>query len=219
MGGTDEFNSWTSAVQVTAADFMSMDKALALMPRQADGSLPNVPFMQLVAGSDLIDHGQDVGLPFTGSAPDLGAYEFGATKPAGAPDAGAPDASMPMLDAGVSTGGSAAQPPTTGTMEPPSGAAGRASAGSGGAASPARAGTGAAPIGQAGMAVQQAGAPAGAGGAAGAAGSGTPNASSGTDGCSCRVGRSGSSKHALVSALALCGLFVFRTRRRRRTPA
>jgi hypothetical protein len=29
----------------------------------------------LVAGSDLIDRGLDVGLPFTGSARDLGAFE------------------------------------------------------------------------------------------------------------------------------------------------
>jgi hypothetical protein len=29
-----------------------------------------------VAGSDLIDKGVDVGLPYTGSAPDLGAFEF-----------------------------------------------------------------------------------------------------------------------------------------------
>jgi MYXO-CTERM domain-containing protein len=216
MGGTDEFNSWTSMVQVTAADFMSMDKALALMPRQADGSLPNVPLMQLVAGSDLIDRGQDVGLPFTGSAPDLGAYEFGATKPADAPDAGMPDA-------GMSAAGSGAQPPA-GTMQPPSGAAGRAAAGAGAAGdvAPARAGRGGAAIGQAGMAVQQAGAPAGAGGAGGAAaaaGSGGPSTAAGgaNDGCSCRLGSAGTSEPAWLSALAVCGAFVLRVRRRRRS--
>ena len=32
--------------------------------------------MKLVAGSDLIDKGIDVGLPFNGSAPDLGAFEY-----------------------------------------------------------------------------------------------------------------------------------------------
>jgi MYXO-CTERM domain-containing protein len=221
MGGTDEFNSWTSMVQVTAADFMSMDKALALMPRQPDGSLPNVPLMQLVAGSDLIDKGQDVGLAFIGSAPDLGAYEFGATKPAEMPDAGPPDASTPAMDAGMSAGGSGAQPPATGTMQPPSGAAGRAPAGAsgaGGATQPGRAGAGAAPIGQAGgTAVQQAGAPAGAGAAVGAAGSGAPSAGAdaGSDGCSCRIGPEGSSEHAWMLSVAVCGLCVFRMRRRR----
>jgi hypothetical protein len=30
----------------------------------------------LVAGSDLIDKGVDVGIPYNGAAPDLGAYEY-----------------------------------------------------------------------------------------------------------------------------------------------
>ena len=47
----------------------------AAAPRQPDGSLP-AGFARLVSGSDLIDKGLDVGLPFNGSAPDLGAYEF-----------------------------------------------------------------------------------------------------------------------------------------------
>jgi hypothetical protein len=45
-------------------------------PREPDGSLPANGFARLVAGSDLIDKGVDVGLPYTGSAPDLGAFEF-----------------------------------------------------------------------------------------------------------------------------------------------
>jgi hypothetical protein len=78
-GGTNEFNSWNlSSITVSAADFVSTAEADALMPRQADGSLP-ARFARLVSGSDLIDEGTDAGLPFTGSAPDLGAYEFGAT--------------------------------------------------------------------------------------------------------------------------------------------
>jgi hypothetical protein len=46
-----------------------------MAPRQADGSLPVNDFARLVAGSDLVDKGVGVGLPFTGSAPDLGAFE------------------------------------------------------------------------------------------------------------------------------------------------
>jgi len=45
-------------------------------PRNSDGSLPNIDFMKLVSGSDLIDKGIDVELPFNGIAPDLGAFEF-----------------------------------------------------------------------------------------------------------------------------------------------
>src|SRR4029077_20715569 len=47
----------------------------AVAPRKADGSLPDIDFMRLVAGSHLIDAGVDVGLPFNGSAPDLGYFE------------------------------------------------------------------------------------------------------------------------------------------------
>ena len=43
----------------------------------ADGSLPNVDFLKLKEGSRAIDKGEDVGLPFEGSAPDLGAFEYG----------------------------------------------------------------------------------------------------------------------------------------------
>jgi hypothetical protein len=50
-------------------------EALALAPRQADGSLPVNDFARLVATSALVDKGKDVGLPFVGAAPDLGAFE------------------------------------------------------------------------------------------------------------------------------------------------
>jgi hypothetical protein len=107
-GASDTSNSWTLPVMATAADFASMDKALALAPRRADGSLPDNGLMRLVAGSDLIDRGENVGLPFVGGAPDLGAFEHGAVSDAGtavvdagtAGDAGAAsDAAVPT-DAG-----------------------------------------------------------------------------------------------------------------------
>lgn len=53
---------------------MSLAETLAMAPRQADGSLPDNGFARLVQGSDLIE-GADVGLPFKGAAPDLGAFE------------------------------------------------------------------------------------------------------------------------------------------------
>jgi hypothetical protein len=68
-------NSWLAPFVVTAGDFVGIDPALASAPRKADGSLPDIPFMHLALGSDLIDGGTDLGLPFVGAAPDLGAFE------------------------------------------------------------------------------------------------------------------------------------------------
>jgi hypothetical protein len=48
----------------------------ALAPRLADGSLPPLDFMRLQPTSHLIDAGVDVGLPFLGSAPDVGWLEY-----------------------------------------------------------------------------------------------------------------------------------------------
>lgn len=70
------YNSWQLEVEVSEADFQSMDVEELMAPRKADGSLPDISFMHLVAGSDLIDKGVDVGLPYNGSAPDLGAFEY-----------------------------------------------------------------------------------------------------------------------------------------------
>src|SRR5512143_4076417 len=70
-------NSWMSPFVVTADDYLTTDTAGVRGPRKADGSLPDVPFMHLAAGSDLVDGGTDVGLPYNGTAPDLGAFERG----------------------------------------------------------------------------------------------------------------------------------------------
>jgi len=67
-------NSWNLSVTPDAADYNSLTEAAAKAPRQADGSLPT-GFARLVSGSDLIDKGVDVGLPFIGVAPDLGPFE------------------------------------------------------------------------------------------------------------------------------------------------
>ncbi len=72
------FNTW-NGIGVSAADFESLDKdvlfAAGTAPRSADGSLPRIG-LRLAAGSHLIDAGTDVGLPYLGAAPDLGAFEF-----------------------------------------------------------------------------------------------------------------------------------------------
>lgn len=74
-GAIVENNSWQSPFAVTNADFVSLDTVGARGPRKADGSLPDINFMQLADGSDLIDAGQNLGLAFSGTAPDLGAFE------------------------------------------------------------------------------------------------------------------------------------------------
>ncbi|MGB7567804.1 MAG: right-handed parallel beta-helix repeat-containing protein [Chitinivibrionales bacterium] len=90
-GVDTKFNTWDLNIVPKASDFLSVTdpsmtttgKSLAgivgsiLGPRQADGSVPNVNFLKLAAGSQMIDKGTDVGLPYTGTAPDLGAYEYG----------------------------------------------------------------------------------------------------------------------------------------------
>ena len=68
--------SWQPPFVTNSADFNSLDPSAATGPRNADGSLPKITFMHLAAGSDLIDGGNDVGLPYNGSAPDLGAFEY-----------------------------------------------------------------------------------------------------------------------------------------------
>jgi hypothetical protein len=79
-GADAAFNSWSiSGLTVAASDFLSVDTAGVLGPRKPDGSLPDVDFLKPSANSRLLNKGKDVGLPFTGSAPDLGAFEYGAT--------------------------------------------------------------------------------------------------------------------------------------------
>ena len=65
----------TTGPAASAADFISIDTTGMSGPRKADGSLPDINFLHLAEGSDLIDAGVDVGLPYNGIAPDIGAFE------------------------------------------------------------------------------------------------------------------------------------------------
>lgn len=165
-GGTDTNNSWTLPVQVTPADFASMDKALASMQRRADGSLPDMGFLRLAAESDLIDRGEVVGLMFEGKAPDLGAYEWGEAAPE--PGVGGTAGMPASMDGGVERAAGGGRSGVAGNL------AGASGAGVGGAMQPSAAGGGS-----------------GSGGGA-AAGTGVSareeTATPGADGCSCRVG-------------------------------
>jgi hypothetical protein len=69
-------NSW-QGMTVSASDFVSIDTSLALAPRNADYSLPDNGFFRLSGSSQFIDKGVDLGLPFAGKSPDLGAFEYG----------------------------------------------------------------------------------------------------------------------------------------------
>ena len=70
-----ETNSWLDPFEVTSDDFLSLDSDCADSLRQADGSLPEIDFLHLVEGSDLIDAGVDLGFAYNGDLPDLGAFE------------------------------------------------------------------------------------------------------------------------------------------------
>lgn len=78
----DEYNTWNGGVTVTSADFVSLDTTGISAPRQANGDFPDNDcynyFMRLAPTSDLIDAGVDVGLAYSGDAPDLGAFEYDA---------------------------------------------------------------------------------------------------------------------------------------------
>lgn len=75
-------NSWNlTSITADASDILDTTEASALAPRLPDGGLPKNDFAKLAPTSDLIDMGVDIGFPFVGNAPDLGAYEFGMSLP------------------------------------------------------------------------------------------------------------------------------------------
>ena len=78
--GIQEKNSW-QGFTVTTSDFMSIDTSGVTERRDKNGLLPKSDFLRLNATSLLVDAGVDVGIPFTGIAPDLGAFEYGMTMP------------------------------------------------------------------------------------------------------------------------------------------
>jgi uncharacterized repeat protein (TIGR02059 family) len=76
------------AYSVSEDDFVLTDSIAGIAEmtasRKSNGSLPDITFLTLKAGSDLIDRGGNVGLPYYGVAPDLGyaEYQSGSTTPA-----------------------------------------------------------------------------------------------------------------------------------------
>jgi parallel beta-helix repeat protein len=73
---TATYNSWNLGVTVNSSDFVSTNAAPLDDARGISGNLPNTNgFLELAPGSDLINAGVNVGLPYLGSAPDLGYVE------------------------------------------------------------------------------------------------------------------------------------------------
>jgi hypothetical protein len=223
MDGVDSgHNTWDLNLAETSADFASTDPAGCDGPRQADGSMPAAcTFLKLKAGSPLIDKGADVGLPFVGAAPDLGAYEYGALPATGGSmgtggvvsagggsgvvDAGAGGIRGTGGASGIDAGGGEA---AGGTVGAAGGATTQAAGGFG-----ARGGAGGlgGNISVGGM--NSSGGLSDAGGSANAGGSGATGGAS-SSGCGCVLGSSVSASHITVLMVGVLGALIRRRRRR-----
>lgn len=73
-------NYFSLPIKITDKDFLSLDQTELTRPRKPNGDLPDMAFLHLAPGSDAIDKGADIGSPFQGTAPDLGAFESGTAK-------------------------------------------------------------------------------------------------------------------------------------------
>jgi hypothetical protein len=249
MTGVDTmFNTWDLMITPANADFlsvsdpsvsgtgMSIEASGAIGPRAPDGSMPKIDFLKLAMGSKMIDKGTDVGLPFVGSAPDLGAYEFGATTTTGTGGTSGAGGTMGAGGRGGAGGTSGAAGTTgSGGRGGTSGAAGSsgtggasavAGAGGSGLVGPGTGGTGVATTGTAGTGGTDA-SPAGTGGAsatgtAGAGATGTAGAGPGENaagGCACAIDAA-SPERTSLSATAVLGALssLLLVKRRRRVP-
>jgi MYXO-CTERM domain-containing protein len=174
-------NSWNAnlGVTVTAADFQDLSITGMDGPRLADGSLPNVSNFHLAATSDLLDKGVNVGLPYVGVAPDLGAFEHGDTGTN--PDAGGTGGAAGSAGAAGSGGMDAGRLDASGSGGTGGGSGGVAGAGGAGGQDAGRAGASGS---NGGGGIADAGSGAGRGGAAGAsvADSGTTTGTGGATG-------------------------------------
>lgn len=70
-----DHNSWDSKVIVSDADFVSTEMSQLARSRKSDGRLPDITFLHPAKGSDLINTGVKVGIPYSGTAPEIGALE------------------------------------------------------------------------------------------------------------------------------------------------
>lgn len=75
-----DHNSWNGHNKVSEYDFISLSDEGITSPRKSDGKLPETDFLRLAPDSKLIDAGMDIGIPFNGKAPDIGAFETNSAK-------------------------------------------------------------------------------------------------------------------------------------------
>ena len=68
-------NSFDFKTPVTEREVESVDETQLMRPRQPNGDLPEIDFLKPKAGSPLIDAGVELGRPFRGKKPDIGAIE------------------------------------------------------------------------------------------------------------------------------------------------
>ena len=68
-------NTFDQTRVLSDADFLSLDEAALIAPRQPNGELPVIRFLHLAADSSLIDTGVAADAPFHRKAPDPGAFE------------------------------------------------------------------------------------------------------------------------------------------------
>jgi hypothetical protein len=128
MSGTSAAdNSWNLNVSVSNAQFQSVSTTGWDAPRQGDGSLPNLPNLHLASNSTLIDRGVNVGLPYNGQAPDLGAFETGSGSGSPSPSPSSSPSTSPSPSPSPSSspsGSPSSSPPASPTSPPPTGACG-----------------------------------------------------------------------------------------------
>ena len=72
-------NSWQLFTSINSSDFVSVDPSGVTGARKSDGSLPDITYMHLTPGDRMVDAGVNVGLPYAGTAPDLGCFETNLT--------------------------------------------------------------------------------------------------------------------------------------------
>jgi len=121
-------------VEVSEEDFQSIVITGMDGPRQPDGSLPVLGFMRLQPDSDLIDQGVDLGQPFVGEAPDLGAFENAGPEDVAGTGGAPSDGGAGGLggDAGLGAGGQGGAEAAGGTGGSNEGVGGMSSVSSGG---------------------------------------------------------------------------------------
>lgn len=78
---TQSNNTWSSGFTCVAVDFTNLDVAQMLNERQTNGNLPEISLLHLSSTSALKDKGVNLGIPYNGTAPDLGAFEYNDATP------------------------------------------------------------------------------------------------------------------------------------------